>query len=94
MVRRLQPDLRGDGHGAPALAVQGPHRVIAACRRAARWAARACSAGGVGGGGTGTALVPSGSGTGCWRTVALTASSARPCVVNTWVRTSARFCNK
>jgi hypothetical protein len=45
-------------------------------------------------GGTDTASAPSDSGTGCGCSVALTASSAWLCVLNTWSRASRRFWSK
>ena len=68
--------------------------VCSACRWAWRCAARCCAGSGMLWGGTGTAIAPSDSGTACWCSRALTASSAWLCVRNTWSSASRRFWNK
>ena len=67
MVRRLQPDLRGNGDAVTPGGAR-PRPLIARLPDGGPLGGLCCAArGGVAGGGTGTANVPSGSGTGCWR---------------------------
>src|SRR5918999_5995747 len=80
------PQLLGNGPCRPPLLVESPELLMERppLRLALVRQLLGCARGG--GGGTGTATVPSGCATGAWRRAALTASRMWPWAVNTWSR--------
>ena len=76
MVRQLQPTWAAMATLGQPWRLEGPDLLVAPVAAPARWAACCSARAGMGGGGTGTAGVPSASRTGCWCLAALTAVRA------------------